>query len=137
MPRKRSTWEEKGKNFIFLTNFTIHFTLCFLFIKVCPIWPKEDPAFQIRQITRIINNNKVNINILYIFFIYIITYIISYHFISIYLSIYLSICLSIYLLIYLSIYLSICLSIHLSIHLSIYLPIYLSKRSNLIEARWG
>ena len=49
--RKGCTWEKGEGKFQVSTYFVIHFTLCLIFIRVCP---KEDPPFEIREITRII-----------------------------------------------------------------------------------
>ena len=48
---KGSTWEKGDGKFHVWTYFTICFTLCFIFLRVCP---KDDPPFEIRRITRII-----------------------------------------------------------------------------------
>ena len=49
--RKGCTWEKGEGKFQVWTYFIIHFTLCLIFIRVCPI---EDPPFETREITRII-----------------------------------------------------------------------------------
>ena len=48
---KGFTWEKGEGKFHVWTYFIINFTLCLIFLKVCS---KDDPPFQIRQITRII-----------------------------------------------------------------------------------
>ena len=48
---RRECAYKKGSKFHILTNFTIHFTLSLIFIR---IWTKEDLPFGTRQIARII-----------------------------------------------------------------------------------
>ena len=100
---RMTTWEE-GVRFHFLTNFTIHFTLCLIFISV---WPKEDLFFKITKITQ-------NIYYIYTLYMCVCIYICVYIcFVYIYLY-------YIYICIY-NIYIYVCGHIHKYKYVSIYI----------------
>ena len=73
---KGFTWEKGEGKFHVWTYFIINFTLCLIFLKVCS---KDDPPFQIRQITRIIYYIMLYYIILYnmFFFIHSLIYLLS------------------------------------------------------------
>ena len=98
---RMTTWEE-GVRFHFLTNFTIHFTLCLIFISV---WPKEDLFFKITKITQ---------NIYYIYTLYICVCVYIYVYIYVlYISIYI-IYIYVYILYLISIYMYVVIYININ-----------------------